>query len=657
MEAKYVMSPSGARFPRTPANVAAFEKEKGSNEKPGKKKDAVKVEVEDEVEMDELKMKLKMKMQDEDELKVEVEAYREKMEEMEGQLQMMEGLMERNEQRFVNELEVERERRSELEARLGALKDDRDHNSLQVRELELREKEYYMAEKKMQRAETEEANAADGGGFDEGLSISDPAGDVVIDLSMMRLLEKSLRDEKNSTTTISALLESALARHADLRDILAGVGEYSTKFVLQKFKHRFKSLFRISKSSLSVVAILVMNMISDTRAKAAVKFAGSRVLKQLLRDTPSAVKSGSIPALDESLKLMSFYELPGSAELLGRSGPLDIEEHWAAIESFVAASVCYVRNVKGKLAAAIESLDALCGDKFTDAGAMLARYNVLFDVCTSWLGTPFEGDYKKNQRFLEKCPAMVQEEYAVCIAPKYDGVSVDELTMCWSEFETLITRVWDAASVKNDVRSALGLIQEYVEKPDSGSGQPKGQSYRRPAAAAIGAPIVSPLPTEGADKFKDIVCVECQKSFIPSSRQVEKFEATKIPLPDRCPKCKGQICDTFKDTGACPYAENCKFLHPEKVAGDVSNVKEEPVVKHSYPCRFHAVGRCLSGENCKFQHGDKPGAVFSMSEAEPEVVRLDYEASIQDTNSRFPPEVMMRPKRKVVTNFESDDDD
>ena len=136
MEAKYVMSPSGARFPRTPANVAAFEKEKGSNEKPGKKKDVVKVEVEDKVEMDELKMKLKMKMQDEDELKAEVEAYREKMEETEGQLQMMEGLMERKEQRFVNELEAERERRSELEARLGALKDDRDHNSLQVRELE-----------------------------------------------------------------------------------------------------------------------------------------------------------------------------------------------------------------------------------------------------------------------------------------------------------------------------------------------------------------------------------------------------------------------------------------------------------------------------------------------------------------------------------------
>ena len=138
MEAKYVTSPSGSRFPRTPANVAAFEKGKGSNEKPEKKKDAVKVEVEDKVEMDDLKMKLKMKMQDEVELKDEVEAYREKMQEMQGHLEMMEGLVERNEQRFENELEAERERRCVLEARLDALKDDQGHNSLQVRELELR---------------------------------------------------------------------------------------------------------------------------------------------------------------------------------------------------------------------------------------------------------------------------------------------------------------------------------------------------------------------------------------------------------------------------------------------------------------------------------------------------------------------------------------
>ena len=61
-----------------------------------------------------------------------------------------------------------------------------------------------------------------------------------------------------------------------------------------------------------------------------------------------------------------------------------------------------MRDIKGKLTAATESLDAFCGDQFNAAGVMLARYNVLFDVCTSLLGSPFEGDYKKNQRFLEK---------------------------------------------------------------------------------------------------------------------------------------------------------------------------------------------------------------------------------------------------------------
>ena len=46
-----------------------------------------------------------------------------------------------------------------------------------------------------------------------------------------------------------------------------------------------------------------------------------------------------------------------------------------------------------------------------------------------------------------------------------------------------------------------------------------------------------------------------------------------------------------------------------------------------------------------------------MLEAEPEVVRLDYEASIRETNSRFPAEMMMRPKKKVVKDMNDDDDD
>ena len=93
------------------------------------------------------------------------------------------------------------------------------------------------------------------------------------------------------------------------------------------------------------------------------------------------------------------------------------------------------------------------------------------------------------------------------------------------------------------------------------------------------------------------------------------------------------------------------------VAGIILVEKPE-VKKHSYSCRFHAVGKCLSGDSCKFQHDDKAGAVFSMIGAEPEENHMDLDASIQDTYSRFPSELMMlRPRRKVVTNMDDDDDD
>ena len=63
---------------------------------------------------------------------------------------------------------------------------DKGQDELQVRELELREREYRLAEKKMRRSETEDAESADRGAFDDGLNISYHAGDVVVDLSMMR---------------------------------------------------------------------------------------------------------------------------------------------------------------------------------------------------------------------------------------------------------------------------------------------------------------------------------------------------------------------------------------------------------------------------------------------------------------------------------------
>ena len=114
-----------------------------------------------------------------------------------------------------------------------------------------------------------------------------------------------------------------------------------------------------------------------------------------------------------------------------------------------------------------------------------------------------------------------------------------------------------------------------------------------------------------------IVCIQCEKSFVPSTRQIEKFQKRNAPLPDRCPKVsKGQICDTFKETGNCPYGEGGKFLHPVAV-GELDVVVDAPkaeVRKHSYSCQCHRVGRCQSGEACLFQHEDKPEGVFYMSD-------------------------------------------
>ena len=85
MEAKFETSPSGSRFPRTPPNVAAFEKGKGSNEEPKVEKDVVKVDVV-AADVEELRKKLKMKVDDEVELRAEVKMYHEKMKEMQGHL-------------------------------------------------------------------------------------------------------------------------------------------------------------------------------------------------------------------------------------------------------------------------------------------------------------------------------------------------------------------------------------------------------------------------------------------------------------------------------------------------------------------------------------------------------------------------------------------
>ena len=112
----------------------------------------------------------------------------------------------------------------------------------------------------------------------------------------------------------------------------------------------------------------------------------------------------------------------------------------------------------------------------------------------------------------------------------------------------------------------------------------------------------------------EIECKKCKIPFGPSMKlkQLEKNELQNVPLPDACPKCKGQVCDKFRESGGiCPFGDGCKFLHPEEFLKDGKPADDDPAAydagprKHSYSCRYFAVGKCISGDKCMFKHDEK----------------------------------------------------
>ena len=587
---------------RTPEKFAVLKDEMGSIEKPKKIAVVRKVDVDVAVGVDvDVALKLKLEAEINVALNREVALYREKMKEMEGQLEMMEKLVEDNELRFRQTLGAERERRRELEVALDASNYGQVpyEDALKVRELALREKEFELAEKKyVARKGVDDGNED---AFECCLSISDPSGDVLCDLSRLRLLEEALKSEKSSITTVAGLLDNALLRNDSLRLILESVGKYSVRFVLQRFKTKFMSLFKISKTSLSLVSILVMGRINPVKSRAAVKYASCRFKRELLREIPTVSKSGSVPVLGSAFKLMVLTDLPGITELLSTTDATDIESHWKALEEFVLGSVGHIKDVKSKLASAQKELDSFSGSQMTDVDEMLAVFNELFDVCTSWLGVEVEGDYKRIQRFVQKCPRSVQMEYADLIAR--DHVARDELTMEWSEFEGIIQSAWQSSSVKENIRAGFDLEDEQWKV--AGQETKRKHLPARPAAAAANE-SATPVLMAGtnSENYKEISCKDCKKPFFPSLKQVDRLEKENSPLPDTCPKCKGQVCDNFSKNGECAYGDSCKFLHPaefEKVANPSRSAGRFSGLGETR-CRFATSGRCMKGENCNFSH-------------------------------------------------------
>jgi len=71
---------------------------------------------------------------------------------------------------------------------------------------------------------------------------------------------------------------------------------------------------------------------------------------------------------------------------------------------------------------------------------------------------------------------MVQRDYAGYVSGKLlDSAEerLDELTMNWVQFDSLIRRVWESSVVKENIRSEFGLTDEKVWK---------GRSRQKPAA-------------------------------------------------------------------------------------------------------------------------------------------------------------------------------
>jgi hypothetical protein len=185
-------------------------------------------------------------------------------------------------------------------------------------------------------------------------------------------------------------------------------------------------------------------------------------------------------------------------------------------------------------------------------------------------------------------------EYAEYVSRPHDGVRIEEISMEWDDFESIVHSVWESSSVKLKIRTGFGILTDSAVNGggrkdiefngalrDHRNGSGADNAQRDMAAMSFG-------------------CVKCKMKFVCSVKQQMRCKEENRLLPDWCPKCKGQVCDKYTENGSCPFGEDCKFLHPELT--DESKKDPDGPKKYSYSCRFYRSGTCKMGDDCRFQH-------------------------------------------------------
>jgi hypothetical protein len=428
-----------------------------------------------------------------------------------------------------------------------------------------------------------ESSATTQAHFTSNLSISDPAGNVIHDLSACVLLEDRLVNEKTSVATVQALYDHATHRHPQLKTILGSVSiGKSLKFAIDAFRNLFQSLFKPTKRTKAMVSILAASELSSSAAiktKAAIKAAAAARFQDLSSLAINAAETGCIPVVDSALKTLTLTQLPGIAELQSYKNPVDIETHWAAIETFIVNAVCYVRFEKQELLSARNELQRFEASSATDKYETVALYEDLFDVCTSWFGAPIETDYDKIQRFVSKCPTIVRTEYANEITL----IKLDELRMTWDGFQPVLSKVWEAAFSKQQLYSDLGLGTTLPSKQIAANTQ---------HLSAI-----------------NLTCSVCSTTFEFTAKQQSDYKTKDYSQPKKCKQCResdstnhDKACDNFSSNGTCSFGDSCKYRHapatfsgrrlPQLLPGEIKK-----------PCRaFKDTGQCSAGDKCTHQH-------------------------------------------------------